>query len=239
MPVGSETNRMLKMQNDERTKWILSTAQAVEGLNILQQAVKTNAILTRQEVLDIIFGNIRTTYVKDLFKIMYRQSQEKSVKVFLIAIANHNDNICNSLHTIYESAKVGHIKDWGLQIRTDEKTFQHPPMKIEDVAKSTTTKIACIHVKYDGKAKQPNDPISTETKQLIQDCLVRGWISRKAQNILALYIWLAENDRMLDPFNIDDLKERLNQCLDIIRSKLEVSVYTIQRAIIINNNLIP
>lgn len=244
---------MIKIQNDDSTKWILATAQAVEGLNLLQQAVKSDAILKKKETLDIIFGNVRTQNVKDLFKLMYRQSetfpqidipikkasnQQKSGKIYPIAIANHIDNICRELQTIYKSAKTGHIKDWGCQILTEEKDFEHPPMDLQKIAKqNSTAKITSIHVKYDGKAKQPNDPTTTtEHQQFIMDCFIRGWISQKAQNILKG--WFKEYEPMMDPFSIDDIYQRVNQCLDIVRIKLEVDVYVIRRCVLINNNLI-
>lgn len=194
---------------------MLATAQVVEGINLLQQAVRSNAILTRDEAIGIIFGNLRTQYTKQLFQTIKEQkdkfpntqielkgnvSKERSAPIVPIALAHHITNILNNLQTILETSKTGHIKDWGVQIRTNVKDFEHPQINIKPIAKSTDSKkITCLHVKYDGKAKQPNDPINKRTQIFVCDKLTRGWINDPAQNVMKQ--WFKEDGRILQGSN--------------------------------------
>ena len=123
---GGNKAKIISMINDNRAKWILATAQTIEGINLLTQGVKNNAIISQKEALQILFGNIRTLYVRDLFDILIKQkddfpdnitvllkisNNERQGKTYPIGIANHIDNICRSLQTIEKSAKSGHVKD--------------------------------------------------------------------------------------------------------------------------------
>ena len=66
---GGNKAKIISMINDNRAKWILATAQTIEGINLLTQRVKNNAIISQKEAWQILFGNIRTIYVRDLFDI--------------------------------------------------------------------------------------------------------------------------------------------------------------------------
>lgn len=248
---GGNHSKMTQMENDEREKWMLATAQVVEGINLIQQAVRTNAILTREEALGIIFGNTRTQYTKQLFQTIQQQkdefpniqielkgnpSKEKTTPIVPIALAHHITNLLNNLQTILETSKTGHIKDWGVQIETKIEEFEHPPLNIKEIAKSTDSKkITCLHVKYDGKAKQPNDPINRQTRISVCDNLTRGWINKPTQALMRQ--WFREDGRILDPFHVDSI-ESINICIDIVRDKLNITVYAMKRIILINNNLL-
>ena len=246
---GGNKSKILQMKNDYLNKWILATAQATEGINLLTQAVKNNAILTQHEVWQIIFGNVRTIYVKELFKILIKQkdyfptqiqiplktsNKERQGLTAPLGIAHHIENIWRSLLTIESTARAGHVKDWGIQIRTNEKIFKHPEMNVVSKVPNSIAKVSCIHVKYDGKAKQPND-VPIETRQRIQDCLLRGWINRSAQ--LEIKKWISTEDWFSDPWIIDT-KERMNKTIDTMRTSMNISVYAMRRMLIENNHLI-
>ena len=203
---GGDASKIRQMVNDMKTRWMLATAQLVEGLNLLQQAVRTNAVLTRDEALSMTLGNTRTQYTKDLYKFILDNKDEfpniktkleldnpgrKQATIIPIGLAHHLLNLLKSLQTIHDSAKTGHIKDWGTQIKTDVKEFQHPPMTFADAVKSVNSmkdaSVSCIHTKYDGKAKQPNDTTQATLNKVL-DCLLRGWINKSTREIIKTWL---------------------------------------------------